>query len=290
MPGTIMVVAHGADIVYECVPPDMTLQTCFRLASVSKQFTAFSLLLLVQDGHVALDDLLTSYIPDLPVQLGCTLRHVLEHTSDIRDGYDLVDQSIVYDNAQLKPLVGLNGHAPGTLYEYNNMAYDMIPLVVEHVAGVTFTQFLRERIFEPLGMTRTFTALELDNIDDVVSGYYASTGKTYAFYHTDHVLGSGSIFSCAKDLLTWNLGLSTLGSSELLDLAWSEITPHYGLGFEVYADHVAHSGYWQGFNTYLAFYPQDNKSVVVLSNWDDTDAQAIGRALARINQTLGPTA
>lgn len=276
MSGTIKVVANNNVIIKEDIPEGLNKDTCFRLASVTKQFTAISLLILVDEGIVALNDQVKEYIPELNWSKS-SLFHLLAHTSDIEDCYHLVDEDVEYQNIDLLPLIQSNGHKPGQQYIYNNTGYDLIPIIVERVLNISFTTFLHYRIFNPLHMTRTYTLFQIDTVLNVADCYCAETGIKYDYHHLNMILGSGGIYSCVNDLLKWNLAFPSLISHQLLQLAQTEITPNYGLGFEVYDDHVAHSGCWEGYNTYLAFYPKDKLSVIVLSNIDDTDADAIGR-------------
>jgi CubicO group peptidase (beta-lactamase class C family) len=270
--GTITVVARG-DEVTASFPLGMGFETCFRLTSISKQFVTVAMLILAQDGLLSLDDPVSKYIPSLSWSRS-TLFHLLAHTSDIADCYDHVNEDVEYTNKTCLRLLESNQTEPGSCYAYSDTGYDISVLVIEAATGSTFSDFLRTRITGPLQMTRTFT---VEDGGDAVPSYSATTGEPYAYHHLNRIIGSGGIVSCPRDLLRWNRGMRDLVA---LDVAHSEVTPEYGLGWEVYPDRVAHSGCWEGYNTYLAFYPATNTSVVVLANVDDVDADGIGRKLA----------
>ena len=265
-------------VILEEIPDCFTKDTCFRLASVSKQITSISILMLVDKKIISLDDLVKRFIPELNWS-SSTILHLLAHTSDIEDCYHLVNENIDYTNKDLLPIIQSNGLAPGTEYIYCNTGYDLIPIIIERITNKPYQSYLHHNIFAPLNMNNTFTALSYhDAIHeyDVAKCYYADTKKEYSDHHLNNILGSGGIFSCVNDLEKWNMGMPKLLSNELLKLAQSEITPNYGLGFEVYEDGIAHSGCWEGFNTYLAFYPKEKVSIIILSNLDDVDADQIG--------------
>jgi len=279
MAGTIKVLATCNDIIHISLPQNLNLDTCFRLASVSKQFTSLSILILVNSNFLNLNDLVNSYLPSLSWSKS-TILHLLTHTSDIQDCYDDLDENVEYSNSMLLPFLKSNSSISGTTYIYNNTGYDLIPLIIEVVTGVSYTTFVRKHIFEPLALSRTFTALEIANVDNVASSYSSESGSTYGYHHLNKILGSGGIYSSASNLIIWNCYMHHLVASPLIQIAKSEMTSNYGLGFEVYSDHIAHSGSWQGYNTYLAFYPCTKLSVIVLSNIDSVDSENIGKNLS----------
>lgn len=278
MQGTVEVVAIGSEVVHRVITDGMSMETCFKLASVGKQFTAILVLSLITDGLISIKDQVGKFIPELEWSQSCIF-HLLAHTSDIEDVYERVNEDVEYTNQDLLALLQTNGLQPGERYIYSNTGYDILAVVVEKVTEQPFHVYLRQRLLDEAGMTHTFTVHDVNRVGDVVSSFCQATGEEYTYNHLNKIVGSGGICSCATDLIKWNMCMNHLVYSMLLDLAHLQITPSYGLGFEVYPDHVAHSGCWEGFNTYLAFYPESQTSVIVLSNLDETDAEAIGKGL-----------
>ncbi|HET7844911.1 MAG TPA: serine hydrolase domain-containing protein, partial [Xanthomonadales bacterium] len=154
-------VARGYGYADVATRVPVTPRTNFRLASVTKQFTAAAILLLVEDGKLALDDPLRKWLPSLPVEADAiTLRQLLTHTSglvDYEDVMDPADTRQVLDADVLRLLEGEHRlyFAPGSQWRYSNSGYALLALVVERASGMRFPEFLRTRIFAPLGMNGT---------------------------------------------------------------------------------------------------------------------------------------
>lgn len=289
MAGTVEVIAHGLDIIYESCTGNVNIDTIFKLASVGKQITSILVLSLVTTGEISLKDKIRDIIPSLAYSKS-TIFNLLSHTSDIPDIYqnDFKDEDKVLTNEDLLSYFMDEFHTRGTIgeYNYNNTNYDLLYIIVERVCDCDFEDILRKRVLGRLDMNRTFTA---DDEGGEVISYSSKTGERYEceIYNCEslnRIVGSGGIYSCANDLVKWNFFMKYLIPSELWDLIQVQITPGYSLGFEVSDQgYIFHSGSWEGFNTYLAYYPEDDLSVIVLSNIDTVDAEAIGRGLLSRN-------
>ena len=281
-----------------------TPQTNYRLASVSKQFTAASILLLAEDGRLHLDDKVRDWLPTLPqVADPITIRHLLTHTSGLIDYEDVMeapDKSPagtrqVHDADVLKLLESQDRtyFAPGTGYRYSNSGYALLSIIVERASNQRYADFLRERIFRPLGMDRT-VAYE-SGISEVSNRAYGYSFENGAWVRTDQsttsaVLGDGGIYSSIDDLARWDAALydERLLKSTSLQQAFSPATAtddpevRYGFGWRITGETLWHSGETIGFRNVIVRYPQRHVTVVVLSNRDDPEPYDLAKQIAAV--------
>ena len=228
-PGCAVSVMRGGDILFAKGYGDANLEydvpitpsSVFHVASVSKQFTALAVALLVADGRVSWDDDIRRYVPELP-DLGepITLRHLAHHTSGIRDQWsllqmagwrwegDVITQGDVLDLLSRQTAVHF---PPGSRYLYSNSGYTLLAVVVERVSGRTLREFTTTRLFEPLGMTQT--TFRDDHTMIVRNRAYAyESGRTggYRLSIPDFaVVGASSLFTTVRDLARWNRNFRT---------------------------------------------------------------------------------
>ena len=186
-----------------------TTATNYRLASVTKQFTAMAILMLMERGRLSLDDPLTKFFPDYPAYgKAITVRQMLTHTSGLLAYEDLVPpgRTAQLHDRDVLDLLKLQDHtyfAPGSQYRYSNTEYAHLALIVEKASGMSFASFLKKNIFEPLGMRGT-VAFE-EGISTVPHRAYGYSRKGGGFERTDQsvtsaVLGDGGIYSSVEDL------------------------------------------------------------------------------------------
>ena len=228
----------------------LTAKSCFRLASVSKQFTAMALMILKEQGKLGFDDYVQTYLTDFPYP-NVSIRHLLTHTSGIPDYEDLVlkhylsfftflffstDQSVDnlfytgdpslfkdrYNILTMKDVLSLvvkyqdqKKFEPGEKYSYSNTAYVLLAYIVETVSGQTFEAFLDKNIFEPLGMENSsvWNLLSIsDKLPNRVQGTYGNRLNDYTWL--DGIAGDGAVFVSAEDFLKWDQALTShaLGS------------------------------------------------------------------------------
>ncbi len=288
---------YGLAVVEDGTP--VSPATNFRLASVSKQFTAAAILLLAEDGRLSIDDPLKKWLPGLPaVADAMTLRQLLSHTSGLLDYEDLMDPADtrqVHDIDVLHLLQKENRtyFAPGSSYRYSNSGYALLALVVGKASGSDFASFLRQRIFLPLGMTATFA--HQDGVDEVPDRAYGYSQIDGHWQRTDQsttsaVLGDGGIYSSIDDLAKWDAALydERLLRRASLQQAFSAATatpepevPHYGFGWRINGDALWHSGESIGFRNVIVRYPKQKLTVVVLSNRNDPEPYALALQIAR---------
>jgi CubicO group peptidase (beta-lactamase class C family) len=276
-----------------------TPQTNYRLASVTKQFTAAAILLLVQDGKLALDDPLKKWLPSLPSAVdSVTITHLLTHTSGIIDYEDVIPAGTVTQLRDADVLHLLEGQdsvyfKPGASYRYSNSGYALLSLIVARASGKSFATFLRERIFLPLGMNNTVAYEE--GISTVPNRAFGYTIKDGVWTRKDQsttsaVLGDGGIYSSIDDLAKWDAALydSRPLSDDSRRLAF---TPHtatdqadvkYGFGWRITGETLWHSGETVGFRNVIVRNPSRRLTVVLLTNRDDPAPYETALAVARL--------
>lgn len=275
-----------------------TAQTNYRLASVTKQFTAGAILLLVEDERLGLDDSVRRWLPTLPPAAdSVTIRHLLTHTSGLIDYEDLIppDATEQVKDAGVLALLEREDRTyfePGSSYRYSNSGYALLALVVERASGESFAEFLRHRIFEPLDM-RGSVAYE-NGVSDVTHrafGYSDIDGK---WVRTDQsvtsaVLGDGGVYSSIDDLAKWDAALDDerLFRRATLDAAFTPATEtdekgvQYGFGWRISGDSLWHSGETIGFRNVIIRYPERRVTVVVLTNRDEPAPRPLALEIAR---------
>jgi CubicO group peptidase (beta-lactamase class C family) len=265
-----------------------TPQTNYRLASVSKQFTAAAILLLSEDGKLALDDPVRRWLPSLPASADAiTLKHLLTHTSGLVDYEDVMAQGAteqVHDADVLRLLESQDRtyFIPGSGYRYSNSGHALLALIVEKASGRRYAAFLHDRIFAPLGMDYTVAYEQgVSDVDHRAYGYSSIDGK---WRRTDQsptsaVLGDGGIYSSIEDLAKWDAALYddrllSAASRKLAATPWTRTDDpavEYGYGWRITGDSQWHSGETIGFRNVIVRYPRRRLTVVVLSNRDDPE-------------------
>jgi CubicO group peptidase (beta-lactamase class C family) len=289
MPGAAVLVVKDGRVVlqkgYGLADVDsakpVTRATNFRLASLSKQFTATAIMLLAADGKLRYDDPVARWVPDLPAYArAVTLRQLLHHTGGLPDYEDFVPASQTRQtlDAEIPALIAHSDtayFAPGTRYRYSNTGYVLLALAVEKASGVRFAEFLRRRIFAPLGMAGTL-ARENDG-PTVPHRAYGHAVRDGVVRRTDQsntsaTLGDGGIYASVRDLARWDSALDRhrLVSESAQRLAWTassapgSVAPFggagYGFGWFVDRDRgalrVRHHGESRGFTNGVVRYPE----------------------------------
>ncbi len=273
--------------------------TNYRLASVTKQFTAAAILLLAQDDKLFLSDRASKYLPSLPKPAqSITLHQLLTHTSGLIDYEDVMADTAtaqVHDADVLRLIESKDSlyFTPGTSYRYSNTGYSLLALIVERVSGQSFASFLHDRIFVPLGMNHTVA--HQDNVDVVANRAFGYTNKNGSWLRKDQsttsaVLGDGGIYSSIDDMAKWD---AAQYDSRLLNEEWRMVafTPHtqtdvpgvsYGFGWRVTGETLWHSGETSGFRNVIVRYPARHLTVVILTNRDDPGPYETALSIARL--------
>jgi CubicO group peptidase (beta-lactamase class C family) len=265
----------------------VTESTNFRLASLTKPFTALAIMLLVRDGRLSLDERVADLLPDFPAYgREIRIRHLLTHTSGLRAYQDFVPASSTR-HVKDRDVVALLRRTdtllfpPGAAFRYGDSGYAILALVVETVSGQPFAAFMRDRIFAPAGMTSTIVwEPGVSEIGNRALGYAptASGFRLADHSNTSTVLGDGGIYSSVRDLVAWERALDerTLIDARLQELAWTPAAledgtrTHYGFGWfiERAADgrRVFHRGDTSGFSNFIVKYPERKQTLLVLTN------------------------
>jgi CubicO group peptidase (beta-lactamase class C family) len=290
----------------------MSSSTIVHSASLAKSVTALSVLLLVRDGKLALDDDVRRHLPELPdysARYGTpiTVRHLLTHTSGLRDFFEMLilargrfeEERITEADAMaiVRRQRALN-FAPGTQYGYTNTGYLLAAQIVARVSGQPFATFAAQRIFAPLGMSHTRIR---DDVSTLVPGRAVGYARRGAGWRTSvpnfDVVGSTYLLTTTGDLLRWagNLAHPVVGDSALVQqlltpsiLANGDTTA-YGLGLSLVRDRgfkvAEHEGRDPGFRAYLGWYREPGVAVALLCNAAALDPVGLGRRVAAL--TLG---
>jgi CubicO group peptidase (beta-lactamase class C family) len=280
-----------------------TPRTDYRLASVTKQFTAMAIMILAEQHRLSYDDPVSRYLPGLPAHArGVTIRHLLNHTGGIWDYEDFVPDSQTYQvkDADVLRLVGRADSLyfpPGSAYRYSNTGYSLLALVVEQVSGMPFARFLKRRIFVPTGMLNSVAYQE--GLSTVPHRAYGFTPEGTRFRPTDQsntsaVLGDGGIYTSVDDLVQWHLALErhhlVRPATQQLALTPGTLTngtaTTYGFGWFVDHDahglHLWHHGETRGFTNAIVRYPDQRLMVAVLTNRNGGAPWDIAQRIAEI--------
>lgn len=295
-PGCALAVIRDGKIIYKKgygsadlehsipISPD----SVFYIGSVSKQFVAMSVAMLAKEGRLSLDDEVRRFIPELAdYGIPLTIRHLIHHTSGLRDYLALLDiagfdfgtfheEDVIELIARQKEL----NFKPGAEYLYSNSGYFLLGIIVKRVSGKTLREFTEEKIFKPLGMKNShfhddYTQL----IRNRAYGYFpAGEGKYRNFISTFDCVGSGGLYTSAEDLFLWdqNFYQGTVGGKDLIELMQTPGTLNNGQKLE-YAfaltvstykglKTVGHGGALGGYRSYIIRFPDKKFSVICLSN------------------------
>ena len=296
-PGTAVLIAKNGEVIY-CkgqgmanlewqipIEPEMV----FRWASITKQFTAVAILILLEQGKLKLDESITTYLPDYPLaDQPFTIRHLLTHTSGIVSYTDMPEwMSLWRKDFTVPELIDLfkdkpKVFAPGEKYAYNNSGYILLGAIIEALSGQTYVEFINTHIFEPAGMKTAVYDQPQKIIPQRVSGYSQSPdGFINAhFVSMTQPYAAGALAGSVYDLFAWDQALygEKLLKQSTLALAFEPFTlndgslSHYGFGWGLvdYRGHrlLSHSGGIHGFTT-LAIRERSSKTyVAVLTNLD----------------------
>jgi CubicO group peptidase (beta-lactamase class C family) len=311
-PGCALAVIKDGQIIYErgygmAKIEDnivMTPSKIFDIGSVSKQFTATCLVMLVREGKVSLDDDIRKYIPEMPkYEKLITVNHLIHHTSGLRDYNALLDLAgfraesdcpnvdealeVICNQKRLNYL-------PGEEYSYTNTGYFLMGQIVERVSGKSLNEFAQEHIFKPLGMTHT---IYQDDHTQIIKDRATGYDKTEKGYKIDlsnwDETGDGNVYTSVEDLYLWDqafynyrLGkdlmetlhtVGVLNNGKKIDYAFGLVVTEYK-GLKV----VEHGGAWAGFRAGIVRFPEQKFSVICLANLSDINPSGLCMKVADI--------
>ena len=293
---------YGAADIGQNIP--ITTKTVFDIASVSKQFTAACISMLLDEGKLSLDDDIRKYIPEMPVYAKPVLiKNLLYHTSGIRDwdwitllsGYAL-DQGFRKNQMFefIKRQQDLN-FLPGEQHMYSNSGYVLLGIIIERITGKEFKEYVKDTIFELLGMKSTFCYDHPDSMKNLLASGYKPDGKGgYQAENPYYEVASSGIHTTVEDMVLWdqNFRQPKIGGKSFLSMMMSEGTLNngekigYGFGLSI-ADYkgvktISHGGAIPGFHSHYLRFPAQDFSVIVLSNNETFNDWLLSRKAAEI--------
>ena len=275
-------------------------ETVFQTGSVGKQFTAMAVMMLVDEGKLGLDDPIVKYFPGAPATWqGITVRHLLTHTSGIKDWEgktdldyrkDYTEDELVQVAMRLPP-----DFAPGTQWSYSNTGYVLLGILVHKVSGKFYGDFLAERVFSPLGMESTRIISESDIVKNRAAGYTLEQGMLRNQEWVSPSLNTtadGSLYTTTLDMAKWDAALwaRRFLRPESYQAMWSPVklrdgtTFPYGFAWAFDLQRrepvIQHTGSWQGFKTAIVRYPGRKLTVIVLSNLAEAEPDRLATTVA----------
>jgi len=269
--------------------------TRFRIASITKQFTAAAVLLLEQDGRLKTDDLISQYLPDAPDSWrAITIHNLLTHTSGIKSYTNLPDfadraRRPISKKDMPKLLYPIALEFPvGSKFAYSNSGYFLLGLIIEQVSGVDYEEFLSRRIFKPLGMVDTGYFEHRRAIPRMSEGYLPG-GDRPPFFDTSWPYAAGGLYSTVDDLGRWanSLDADALLTEPSKKKMFTAYSRDYGYGWSIERRGgklvTHHGGGLEGFNTVIERVPEERLTVIALGN-QNGPVQQLGNELVEIVQ------
>jgi len=310
IPGVALLVSRGGHVIraqgYGLANVELQVpvkpETIFQSGSVGKQFTATAVMMLVEEGKIGLEDPLTKYFPDAPaLWKQVTIRELLSHTAgftDYPEGFDMRKDYTESEQLKMVESIPLE-FPPATSWSYSNLGYLTLGILIHKVTGEFYGDFLEERIFRPLDMRTTRLMSEADIVPNRSAGYRLVKGelKNQEWVSpTVNTTADGSLYFSIMDLAKWDAALYTekLLKRSSLEQMWTVAklgngqpnSGHYGFGWFVETKNgrrvVEHEGAWQGFETQISRYVDDQLTVVVLTNLDEAQPEAFADRVAEM--------
>ncbi|MDQ6610702.1 MAG: beta-lactamase family protein [Bacteroidota bacterium] len=308
--GAILVAKNGT-IVYEKYvgfqdprkknKDTITAETSFQIASTGKTMTSAAILKLWQDGKLSLDDNLTKYFPGFPYD-GVTIKTLLDHRSGLPNYLYYIEKG-QWDRKQQASntdiLNTLINWKPGKAanadkrFQYSNTNYVLLALIIEKVSGLTYPEFMKRTIFDPLGMKNTFV-LKLGEQGMHMQSFQANNAM-WSLDFSDGPYGDKNIYSTPRDLLLWDRALAEgrFLNEKTLEAAYTPYSNekpgihNYGLGWRMLLypsgkKVIYHNGHWHGFNSAFARLPTENATIVIISNKHNNGVYSTAKKLYEV--------
>lgn len=283
----------------------LSSKSVFYIASTSKQFVATSIILAAEQGHLSLDDDIRTYVPEMPdYGKTITIRHMLHHTSGLRDyltlwdlaGEEFADSHEPEDALEMIARQKALNFEPGEEYLYSNSGFFLLSVIIQRTTGKTLREFAHENIFEPLGMAHSHFHDDHTEISKHRAiGHVLRDDSTFAMYVSNFdLVGSGGLHTSVEDLLLWdgNFYNNKLGTGTLLDELHRRgilnngdtLTYAAGLGIDEYKAlrAVSHGGSAQGYRTELLRFPDQRFTVICLCNLGTINPSDLARQVADV--------
>jgi CubicO group peptidase (beta-lactamase class C family) len=315
IPGVSIAVVRGGQVVkargYGLANVELDVpasaKTIYQSGSVGKQFAATAVMMLVEEGKISLDDRISQFLPDTPPGWqDITVRHLLSHTSGIREYTDKVDlrkdytEDELYRFAAAAPL----DFAPGEKWSYSNAGYALVGMIIRKVTGRFYGDVLHDRIFGPLGMETARVISEADIVPNRAAGYRLVDGVLKNQEWVAPMLNTtadGALYLTVLDMAQWDVALYTdrVLKRSSLEAMWTParlndgqpaggynegMTYGFGWALGTQAGHrtIEHGGSWQGFKAHIARYVNDRLTVIVMANLAEAKPGVIAHGLAGV--------
>lgn len=307
-PGGVFLIAKGGKVLYSKafgkanleLGVDMNTQSVFQIGSMTKQFTAVAILMLEQEGKLNVNEPVSKYIANYPNGNQIQIHHLLNHTSGIKDFTKMKTISEIAQK-QMSPQEMVNffknepvDFMPGEKFEYNNSGYVVLGYIIEIVSGKTYEEFIKEKIFDKVGMQDSYYATDRKIIKNRAYGYHQKTdgyvNKTVINFSVPYA--SGALMSTVEDMLKWQMALNKnlLLNKEHTNKAFSSYKlnngepTEYGYGWHIKeVDGVQtreHGGSIFGFKSMAVYIPEKDIYIIGLSNCDCNSPTQIVKDIA----------
>ncbi|WP_111709941.1 serine hydrolase domain-containing protein [Lutibacter citreus] len=283
----------------------LSKSSVFQLASVSKQFTAAAIMLLYERNQIKLTDSVTNYFPKFPYE-GVTIKNLLNHTAGLPKYFwaaeHLWKQKRAPTNSEMMTLLA-SSHVqrffkPGRNFDYSNTGYFVLASIIEKVSGTSFSNFIKDNIFDPLKMDNSFVySCTKDNFKtNQLNGYRLYRGWRHLKIGStinDAIVGDKNIYATSEDLIKWVTGLNSgkLLTKESVEMMYSKGETSsgrkipYGFGFRIDKENentIYHHGKWNGFSTSITQYQKDKLVVIVLEHTSYNSITALNKTVKEI--------
>ncbi len=310
-PGAALMIIKNGKIIFEHCYGLSNLEenipikpiTNFRLASLTKEFTATAIMILIKEGKLNFDEKLTDIFHNFPSYgNSITIKNLLNHTSGLIDYENLIPDTAtiqVNDKDVLEMMMKQDStyFEPGTKYQYSNTAYALLSQIVEKISGKSFANFLKENIFVPLQMNSTLAYEK--GISEVSNRAFGYSKKDSGFIRTDQsltsaVLGDGGIYTSIEDMYKWDQSLYTekILSQKFIQASFTrgalnngeKIDYGFGWHLKTYKKHevVYHTGSTIGFRNIIYRIPNLKFTIILLTNRDEGDTEKIAEEICDV--------
>lgn len=292
----VVVKGYGLANIEHNVP--VKPETIFQSGSVGKQFTAFAIMLLVDEGKIGLDDKIGKHLGEVPESwANVTVRHLLTHTGGFTDysrGFDFRKDYTEDDLLKMIKETPL-AFAPGEKWQYSNFGYVTLGIIIRKVTGKFYGDFLAERVFKPVGMTTARVISESDIVLNRAAGYVLRNGEVKNQEWVSPVLNTtadGALYFSVLDMIRWEEALAgrKLLSKAAYEQMWTPVKlndgreQRYGFGWALRDVNgfkvIEHGGAWQGFKSFIARYPDRGLTVIALANSENANPARLGNGIA----------
>lgn len=298
--GSVLVARHGQILLRHGYgmannTANITATTRFRLASLSKQFTATLVLRLHEQGRLNIDDLMCNYIEACPLAWGqITIRHLLSHTSGIPDYTELsgFDTTAPIPTTREELIARFRNiplqFTPGSAFHYSNSGYVVLGAILEYVTGTPYADLIRDEITAPLGLNDTGYDHSRSGNDPSLAHGWFRRGVAAGTIDASTLDAAGALYSTVDDLFRWDRALAEgrVLHVDTLALMRTPQRKQYGLGVMLYPlggmQVVHHDGMASGIRTFLGNFTANDITVIILSNYETTDVEEIATALAQL--------